>query len=109
MGGGFALIGSRLSQTVRFTVRVTPRGGADRVDGVGPDGELRLRVRAPAAEGAANEAVLRMLADVLGIARSSVSLERGAAARLKLVSIEGSPAAEIRARWPTLGLTERGS
>ena len=33
---------------VRLWVRLTPRGGADRIDGIGPAGELRARVRADA-------------------------------------------------------------
>ncbi len=43
--------------TARLAVRLVPRGGADRVDGVGEDGVLRARVAAPPVEGAANEAL----------------------------------------------------
>jgi len=74
---------------------------------VGIDGELRVRVRAPAAEGAANEAVVRTLAEAIGVSRSAVSIERGTAARLKRIVIEGIAAAELRAIWPTLVVSER--
>ncbi|MGZ6270794.1 MAG: DUF167 domain-containing protein [Candidatus Limnocylindrales bacterium] len=55
--------------SVRFAVRLTPRAGADRVDGVGPEGQLLVRVRAAPAEGAANRALLRVLADEWALRR----------------------------------------
>ena len=67
-------------------VRVTPNGGRDAVDGLDTlaDGRevLKLRVRAAPDDGAANDAVLRMLAKALGVAPSAVSLLAGATARL---------------------------
>ena len=65
--------------TVRFSVRLTPRGGTDRVDGV-VDGVLRARVAAPAVDGAANQSLLRLLADELGVPRRDVRLVAGTAA-----------------------------
>jgi hypothetical protein len=66
------------------------------------DGVLRARVAAPAIEGAANQALLRLLADELGVARRSVRLVAGAAGRQKLVVVEGIPSAQLLARWPGL-------
>ena len=57
----------------RFTVRLVPRGGADRIDGV-VDGVLRARVAAPAVAGAANHALLRLLAADLGRYRDGVAV-----------------------------------
>ncbi len=59
---------------------------------------LRIRVQAPASEGRANEALLRLLADSLGIAKSRVSIERGATNRVKLIAIQGLTVEEIRRR-----------
>ncbi len=87
--------------TARLAVRLTPRGGADRVDGVGEDGALRIRVAAPPVDGAANEALCRLLARELGIARGGVRLVAGEGARRKVVEVELEPAA-IEARWPGL-------
>ncbi len=77
-------------------VRVTPRGGRDAIDGVDrlSDGRavLKLRVRSVPEDGAANEAVRKLLAKALGVAASAVRLETGATARLKTLAIAGDPA-----------------
>jgi len=85
----------------RFGVRLTPRGGLDRVDGVA-DGTLRARVAAPAVDGAANQALLRLLADELGVSRGSVRLVSGPTARTKVVAVDGVEPAALAARWPGL-------
>jgi uncharacterized protein (TIGR00251 family) len=86
---------------VRIGVHLTPRAGANRIDGVAA-GVLRVRVSAPPADGAANEALVRLLADALGIARGRVRLVRGATGRDKVVELEGPDAAALRVRWPGL-------
>lgn len=88
-------------------MRVTPRAGIDRIDGVGESGELRLRVRAAPAEGAANEAARRTIAAALGVAPSRVVLVRGATGRTKQVAVENVDSALLQARWP--GLLTRGA
>lgn len=85
----------------RFTVRLTPRAALDRVDGV-LEGVLKARVTAPAVEGAANRALIRLLAEDLGIARSDVRIVAGASAREKLVVVDGLGPDVIVARWPGL-------
>jgi uncharacterized protein len=66
------------------------------------DGVLRARVAAPPVEGAANQALLRLLADELGVARRAVRLVAGAAGRQKLVVVEGMTPDDVLARWPGL-------
>ena len=86
---------------VRFAVRLTPRAATDRVDGV-VEGVLRVRVGAPAVEGAANNALVRLLADELGVSRRDVRIVSGASSRQKLVVVDGLEADAIVARWPGL-------
>ncbi|MFL5726497.1 MAG: DUF167 domain-containing protein [Chloroflexota bacterium] len=86
---------------VRFAVRLTPRAASDAVDGV-VDGILRARVAAPAIGGAANQSLVRLLADELGIARRDVRIVAGAAGRQKLVVVDGLEEEAIVARWPGL-------
>lgn len=87
--------------SVQIRVRLTPRGGADRVDGV-VDGVLRVRVAAPPVEGAANTALLRLIAGELGVARGRVRLVSGEASRTKVVGVEGVSPAALAERWPGL-------
>ena len=78
-------------------VRLTPKGGRDAVDGIEQLSDrtlvLRARVRAAAHEGAANAALIALLADVVDTARRNVSLAAGATARIKQVKIAGDAAA----------------
>ena len=81
---------------VEVRVRVTPRGGRDAVDGLDrlSDGRavVKVRVRAVPEDGAANDAVRRILAKALGQPASAVSLAAGATARVKTLVIAGDPA-----------------
>ena len=52
------------------------------------DGRWMARVAAPPIEGAANEAVLRLVAEHFGVRRSQVRLKSGAASRLKCIVID---------------------
>jgi uncharacterized protein len=71
------------------------------VDGV-VDGVLRVRVAAPAIGGAANQSLVRLLADELEVGRRSVRLVAGAAGRQKLIVVEGVDREFLLARWPDL-------
>ena len=66
-------------------MRVTPGASRDAVKIEG--GVVHLRVTAPPADGAANEAVLRLLAAALGRPPRDLTLLRGASARIKLIEI----------------------
>jgi uncharacterized protein YggU (UPF0235/DUF167 family) len=88
---------------VRFAVRLTPRAAGDRVDGV-LDGVLRARVGAPAVEGAANTALIRLIADDLGVAKRDVRIVAGATSRQKLIVVDGIDADAVLDVWPGLKL-----
>ena len=51
------------------------------------DTEYRVAVRPPAQDGKANEAVIDLLADYFGIAKSSVKIIRGHSSRHKLLEV----------------------
>ncbi len=73
------------------------------MDGV-VDGVLRARVSAPAVEGAANNALVRLIADELGVAKRDVQIVAGAGSRQKLVVVDGIDADAVTGRWPGLRL-----
>jgi hypothetical protein len=77
----------------RLTVRVTPKGGRDAIDGWTQDDAgrplLKLRVSAAAADGAANAAVVALVAKSLKLPKSSVRIASGATARVKRLEIDG--------------------
>ena len=82
---------------LRLSVRLTPKGGRDAIDGVGTlaDGRsvLQARVRVAPSEGGANAALIGLLAKKLGVAARDVRLEAGAGARLKRIKVDGDGAA----------------
>lgn len=67
-----------------------------------PPFRLKIAVTAPPEEGRANLAVLRTVADWLGIRVSRVTLHAGGAARDKLVLAAGADAAEFQALFAAL-------
>jgi uncharacterized protein (TIGR00251 family) len=82
-------------------VRVTPRSATPGIGGwrSGADGreELEIRVAEAPADGAANEAVIRLLASALGISRSQVAITSGHASRHKRIEVPFD-AQELRRR-----------
>ena len=66
------------------------------------DGVLRAHVAAPAVGGAANQSLLKLLADELEVPRRDVRIVAGATGRQKLVVVDGVDAEAVVARWPGL-------
>jgi len=82
---------------VTLSVWVVPGASSDGIAGVA-DGRLKVRLRAPAREGAANRALVTLLARRLEVRPSEVRLVHGAGGRRKLVEVDGFDAAEARRR-----------
>lgn len=84
-----------LQAGLRLHVRLTPRGGADRIDGVGDvagSGVVLLaRVRAVPEKGLANAALLKLISDAAGWPKSTLALDGGSKSRVKIVAVSGSP------------------
>jgi uncharacterized protein (TIGR00251 family) len=77
----------------RLSLRVSP--GAKKSAVVGRYGERwKIKVTAPAESGRANEALLELLGETLGIARSQLRVVAGASSRDKIVEVKGINAEE---------------
>jgi uncharacterized protein YggU (UPF0235/DUF167 family) len=84
--------------TVELRVRVTPRAGRNEIAGE-RGGVLLVRVTAPPEGGRANAAACRLVAGALRIGPSRVTVVRGAAARDKILRLEGVEEADLQ-RFP---------
>jgi len=74
--------------TAIFSVRVQPRASKDEIAGE-MGGALRVRLRAPAVEDRANEALVEFLAQLLKTPRSAVRILGGERSRTKRLEIRG--------------------
>jgi uncharacterized protein (TIGR00251 family) len=90
---------------VCLSIKVQPRAARNEIVGVVGD-ELKVRVTAPPVDSAANEAVLRLLAEILGCARSALHLQRGQTSRRKLIKVAGLSAEHVLARLRQAGGVE---
>ena len=75
--------------TAKLAVRVQPGARRSGLLGLLASGEWKLSVTAPPDAGRANEAVVSLLAELLGVQRRQVSVVRGHASRQKQIEIEG--------------------
>jgi len=78
---------------VTLTVRLTPKGGRDAIDGIETMSDnravLKIRVRAAPSEGEANAALIKLIAKAVGVPPRDVSLVAGATACIKRLVISG--------------------
>ena len=86
----------RMAET---TIRGRPTPLAKRNEISGWDADvLRARVTAPALEGRANDALVRLLSNALGVPRRDLEIASGTRSREKAVRVAGVSDQELRAR-----------
>ena len=85
----------RRDGAVTFEVRVAPRASRNRFIGV-QDGVLRVALTAAPVDGAANEALKKLIAKELGVSKSSVKIIVGERARNKVLCVEGVSPDDVR-------------
>jgi uncharacterized protein (TIGR00251 family) len=102
---------SVIADGIMVTIRLTPKGGRDAIERIDrlADGRtvVKARVRAAPSEGAANAALIRLMAETLDTPARNVSLAAGATARLKQIKVVGDGAAlaaalehRLTPQWP---------
>lgn len=93
---------------MRITIQVIPRSRKNTLEWeednerhkgpTGQQGQLKARLTAPPVEGAANEALVALLAERLHIPKRAIHIVRGATSRLKTVEIDNLTEDEFRSR-----------
>jgi uncharacterized protein len=91
-----------VTDEVRITVLAVPRASANAIE-LADGGAIRIRVTAAPADGAANQAVLRVLAKALDVGTSRLRIVSGASARRKVVEVDGMSRALLDARLREIG------
>jgi uncharacterized protein (TIGR00251 family) len=74
--------------SARIKVHVQPRAARSEITGMHGD-SVRIRLAAPPVDGAANEALIAFVAEVLALPKRQVRLATGATSRRKLLEIDG--------------------
>src|SRR5271166_5135020 len=85
------------SDGVLLSIKLQPRASANEI-GEPLGNELRIKVTAPPVDAAANEALVRLLADALDCPRNQVELARGHTSRHKTVRLHGLSVEAVMAK-----------
>ncbi|HMM15612.1 MAG TPA: DUF167 family protein [Parvibaculum sp.] len=92
-----------LRDAIAVAIRVTPKGGASRIEGLGADADgrsfLRVRVKEVPEKGKANAAVVKLLAKAWGLPPSAIEIAAGETGRVKTVVVHGADAGARIAAW----------
>lgn len=86
----------------RLSVSVQPRAGRNQLAGLQND-IWRVRVKAPPESGQANSAVVSLLASLLGVGRSAVTITRGRTSKRKTVTVKSLTQQEAEQRLHAVG------
>jgi uncharacterized protein len=79
-----------------LSIRVTPRSSRNEISDILDDGTVKVRLTAAPVEGAANQELVKYLADALGVNTSHIEIVAGLNSRDKLVTITGMDAATLQ-------------
>jgi uncharacterized protein len=83
---------------VLISVKVIPNASKTQVVGWEED-RLRVRLQGAPEKGRANQKLLELLADELGIAKTRIAIQSGEKNRLKKIRIEGIGEEDLRRKW----------
>lgn len=88
----------RVAGDGRITLTLHIQPGAKKTEFAGLHGDaLKIRLAAPPVDGKANEALVKFVAETLGLAKSAVSLKSGQTSRRKVLEVTGTTPAVIAA------------
>ena len=82
------------ADSVEFKVRVIPR--ASRTEIVGAiEGALKVRLKAPPVDGAANEELIKFLAKALRVSKTNIEIITGQTSKIKRLRVAGATVADL--------------
>ena len=81
----------------KIVVQVQPNASQNKVARY-EDGVLYLRIAAPPVKGKANQELIKFLSDILGVAKSNLTIEKGATSKRKVIGVEGLTEEEVMGR-----------
>ena len=81
---------------MRINVRVIPRSSKNSIEW--EEGALKVRVTAPAVDGAANAGLVALLAQCLAVPKRDIQIVHGTTGRSKIVAISGISAEDVKKR-----------
>ncbi|MBP5985631.1 MAG: YggU family protein [Azonexus sp.] len=82
----------------RITLTLHIQPGAKKTEFAGLHGDaLKIRLAAPPVDGKANEALIKFVAETLGLAKSAVNLKSGQTSRRKVLEVQGAKLSSIEA------------
>ncbi|MCP4342540.1 MAG: YggU family protein [Desulfobulbaceae bacterium] len=88
-------LSTAIDGTVLLRLHIQPKASKSRIVGL-HDGCLKIAVAAPPVEGKANKAVVKLLADFLGVPARDVAVKSGVQSRRKVVAVKALDATKIR-------------
>ncbi|MFC1921331.1 DUF167 domain-containing protein [Chloroflexota bacterium] len=77
-----------MKEEAKLVIRVQPNARKNELQGF-REGQLYIKIAALPVEGKANQELVSYLSDILGIAKSRITVEKGVTGRRKLISIAG--------------------
>jgi uncharacterized protein (TIGR00251 family) len=86
----------------RITVQVKPRSSKSGLAGV-KEGALVIALRSPPVESAANRELIEVMADLLGVRKSDVTIATGTGSKKKMVDVRGVTLDHVRACLGAVG------
>jgi len=98
-------------ESITLSIRIQPRASKNEITRMENSG-LKIRLTAPPVDGAANEALIRLLADTLSVTRSQVEIVSGHTSRDKIVRISGVGKADaerllnLKEKWSKINYKE---
>jgi uncharacterized protein (TIGR00251 family) len=90
------LVKFALTEGVIFTVRVVPRSSTAEIVGE-YDGAIKIKLKSPPVDGAANEELIRFISKLLAVPRSNIEIISGQASRTKRIQVMGATPEQIDA------------